>query len=230
MGNSSKLRIIFLSITIALLTGSCATINSLMGSGDEENSEAKKVSLDKRLQISIPIPENSMYLTDKTVIFGEGDRFTGVLYLVHDAPAEEIVEFYRVEMRDDGWMELAIVRSNFILMNFDKEDRFACVIFCIVSNINKTSSGPAAPLSGKYKELDPLDAINELIIASSIKGAVAPFISSSQLFQEGEVSAIGSPTVKDSKSSQKEICAFILTANNKAVYKVNSFFIIIVFN
>ena len=127
MGNSSKLRITFLSITIALLTGSCATINSLMGSGDEENSEAKEVSLDKRLQISIPIPENSMYLTDKTVIFGEGDRFSGVLYLVHDAPAEEIVEFYRVEMRDSGWMELAIVRSNFILMNFDKEDRFATI-------------------------------------------------------------------------------------------------------
>lgn len=127
MGNSSKLRIIFLSITIALLTSSCATINSLMGSENEENSEAKKVSLDKRLQISIPIPENSMYLTDKTVIFGEGDRFSGVLYLVHDAPAEEIVEFYRVEMRDSGWMELAIVRSNFILMNFDKEDRFATI-------------------------------------------------------------------------------------------------------
>lgn len=127
MGNSSKLRIIFLSITIALLTSSCATINSLMGSENEENSEAKKVSLDKRLQISIPIPENSMYLADKTVIFGEGDRFAGVLYLVHDAPAEEIVEFYRVEMRDSGWMELAIVRSNFILMNFDKEDRFATI-------------------------------------------------------------------------------------------------------
>ena len=127
MGNSSKLRITFLSITIALLTSSCATINSLMNSGDEENSEVKKVSLDKRLQISIPIPENSMYLTDKTVIFGEGDRFTGVLYLVHDVSAEEIVEFYRVEMIDSGWMELAIVRSNFILMNFDKEDRFATI-------------------------------------------------------------------------------------------------------
>ena len=120
MVNSSKLRIVFLSITMALLTSSCATINNLMNSGDEESSEVKEVSLDKRLQ-------NSMYLTDKTVIFGEGDRFTGVLYLVHDAPAEEIVEFYRVEMRDDGWMELAIVRSDFILMNFDKEDRFATI-------------------------------------------------------------------------------------------------------
>ena len=127
MVNSSKLRVAFLSITIALLTSSCATLNSLMDSADEESSEVKEVSLDKRLQISIPIPENSMYLTDKTVIFGEGDRFTGVLYLVHDSPAEEVVEFYRVEMRDDGWMELAIVRSDFILMNFDKEDRFATI-------------------------------------------------------------------------------------------------------
>ena len=127
MGNSSKLRIVFLSITIALLTNSCATVNSLLGSEDNESSEVKEMSLDKRLQISIPIPENSMYLTDNTVIFGEGDRFTGVLYLVHDASAEEIVEFYRVEMRDSGWMELAIVRSDFILMNFDKEDRFATI-------------------------------------------------------------------------------------------------------
>jgi len=127
MGNSSKLRIVFLLITTALLTSSCATMNSLLDSKNNESSEVKEVSLDKRLQISIPIPKNSMYLTDKSVIFGEGDRFTGVLYLIHDAPAEEIVEFYRVEMRDNGWMELAIVRSNFILMNFDKEDRFATI-------------------------------------------------------------------------------------------------------
>ena len=30
-------------------------------------------------------------------------------------------------MRDDGWSEIAIVRSDFVLMNFDKEDRFATI-------------------------------------------------------------------------------------------------------
>ena len=30
-------------------------------------------------------------------------------------------------MRDDGWSEIAIVRSGFVLMNFDKEDRFATI-------------------------------------------------------------------------------------------------------
>ena len=30
-------------------------------------------------------------------------------------------------MRDDGWSEIAIVRSDFILLNFDKEDKFATI-------------------------------------------------------------------------------------------------------
>ena len=106
---------------------SCATFNSLMSNDGESSSEVKEISLNKRLQISIPIPENSMYLTDKTIIFGEGSRFTGVLYLIHDTSADEVVEFYRVNMRDEGWSEIAIVRSDFILLNFDKEDRFATI-------------------------------------------------------------------------------------------------------
>ena len=107
---------------------SCATVNGLMSGGDEEtSSEVKEISLNKRLQISIPIPDDSRYLTDKTVIFGEGERFTGVLYLLHEVSADEVVEFYRVKMRDDGWSEIAIVRSDFVLMNFDKEDRFATI-------------------------------------------------------------------------------------------------------
>ena len=103
-------------------------MNSILpGQGDEEASEIKEISVSKRLQISIPIPENSKYITDKTIIFGEGERFTGVLYLLHEVSADEVVEFYRVSMRDDGWSEIAIVRSGFVLMNFDKEDRFATI-------------------------------------------------------------------------------------------------------
>ena len=103
-------------------------MNSIIpGQGDEEASEIKEISVSKRLQISIPIPENSKYITDKTIIFGEGERFTGVLYLLHEVSADEVVEFYRVSMRDDGWSEIAIVRSGFVLMNFDKEDRFATI-------------------------------------------------------------------------------------------------------
>ena len=79
------------------------------------------------MQIAIPMPEDSKYLTDKTIIFGEGERFTGVLYLLHETSADDVVSFYRINMRDDGWSEIAIVRSDFILMNFDKEDRFATI-------------------------------------------------------------------------------------------------------
>ena len=118
---------LLLLIIMPLCITSCATINGLMANNEESSSEIKEISLNKRLQISIPIPENSKYVTDKTIIFGEGSRFTGVLYLIHEISADEVVEFYRVSMRDAGWSEIAIVRSDFILLNFDKEDKFATI-------------------------------------------------------------------------------------------------------
>ena len=118
---------LLLLIVMPLFITSCATINGLMTNNEESSSEIKEISLNKRLQISIPIPENSKYVTDKTIIFGEGSRFTGVLYLIHEISADEVVEFYRVSMRDAGWSEIAIVRSDFILLNFDKEDKFATI-------------------------------------------------------------------------------------------------------
>lgn len=125
--NLSKSKLL-IALIAPFVFASCATINGMMYSEDgEEASEIKDISVSKRLQISIPIPENSKYVTDKTIIFGEGERFTGVLYLLHDISADEVVEFYRVSMRDDGWSEIAIVRSDFVLMNFDKEDRFATI-------------------------------------------------------------------------------------------------------
>ncbi len=120
----NKFILIFI-LTLSLT--SCATIDGMISSEDEATSEIRDVSLDQRLQISIPIPDNSQYATDKTVIFGEGNRFTGVLYLIHDESAEDVVDFYRKAMISEGWTELAIVRSNFILLNFDKEDRFATI-------------------------------------------------------------------------------------------------------
>ena len=127
MVNKNILTKISLVVIMPFFLASCSTFNSLMSNDGETSSEVKEISLNKRLQISIPIPENSMYLTDKTIIFGEGSRFTGVLYLIHETSADEVVEFYRVNMRDEGWSEIAIVRSDFILLNFDKEDRFATI-------------------------------------------------------------------------------------------------------
>ena len=118
---------LLLLIVMPLCITSCAGINGWMANNEESSSEIKEISLNKRLQISIPIPENSKYVTDKTIIFGEGSRFTGVLYLIHEISADEVVEFYRVNMRDAGWSEIAIVRSDFILLNFDKEDKFATI-------------------------------------------------------------------------------------------------------
>ena len=127
MLNGLNGRIIFLLVIVSLLISSCATINSLFSTNGEDDFEIRDLGVNQRLQISIPIPDNSKYLRAKTVIFGEGERFTGVLYLIHDIEIEDTVAFYRKAMVADGWTEIAIVRSDFILINFDKEDRFATI-------------------------------------------------------------------------------------------------------
>ena len=128
MVNKPSTSKLLLTLIIPFFFASCATISGIMpGTDNVEEGEVKEISVSQKLQISIPIPDNSKYLTDQTIIFGEGERFTGVLHLVHDMSADEVVEFYRVGMRDDGWSEIAIVRSGFVLMNFDKEDRFATI-------------------------------------------------------------------------------------------------------
>ena len=147
--NSSKL---LLTLLAPFLFASCTTISGIMpGADGSQESEVKEISVSQKLQISIPIPDNSKYITDQTIIFGEGERFTGVLYLVHDMSSDEVVEFYRVGMRDDGWSEIAIVRSGFVLMNFDKEDRFATIKVNRNSNLvydNSSSEVTVGPKTG----------------------------------------------------------------------------------
>ena len=94
---------------------------------DSQTQEQKEISVEQKLQVSIPLPENSKYLVDKTVIFGEGNKFSGILYLQHEETADDTVSFYRKNMIADGWSEIGIVRSRFILINYQKENRFATI-------------------------------------------------------------------------------------------------------
>ena len=117
----------FFTIVISsLLLASCANMKAML---DERmsKSEQKEITVEQKLQVSIPIPENSVYLVDKTVIFGEGAKFSGILYLQHGESADDIIAFYRKNMIADGWSEIGIVRSKFILVNYEKENRFATI-------------------------------------------------------------------------------------------------------
>ena len=107
-----------------MLLSSCANMQAMV---ENQIQEEKEISVDQKLQVSIPIPDNSRYLTNKTVIFGEGNKFSGILYLQHDESADDIASFYRKNMIADGWSEIGIVRSQFILVNFEKENRFATI-------------------------------------------------------------------------------------------------------
>ena len=115
----------FLTITLtSLFLASCANMQAMLESQAEEQ---KEISVEQKLQVSIPLPENSKYLVNKTEIFGEGSKFSGILYLQHDETADDTVSFYRKNMISDGWSEIGIVRSRFILINYQKENRFATI-------------------------------------------------------------------------------------------------------
>ena len=115
----------FLAITVtSFFLSSCANMQAMLESQAEEQ---KEISVEQKLQVSIQLPENSKYLVDKTVIFGEGSKFSGILYLQHEETADDTVSFYRKNMISDGWSEIGIVRSRFILINYQKENRFATI-------------------------------------------------------------------------------------------------------
>lgn len=126
MTSKKNLTRFFIIIVSSVLLGSCANMKAML---DERiaKSNQKEITVEQKLQISIPLPEDSKYLVDKTVIFGEGAKFSGILYLQHNQNADNIITFYRKNMIADGWSEIGIVRSKFILVNYEKENRFATI-------------------------------------------------------------------------------------------------------
>ena len=112
-------------ILILITLTSCTTIKKTISG--ESSTGVGDITASQRLQISIPLPEDTKYVKEKTIIFGEGSRFSGSLYLIHEQNIDEIVEFYRNNMRGDGWQEIGMFRSNFILLNFEKENRFSTI-------------------------------------------------------------------------------------------------------
>ena len=121
--NLARFLVIVVSSSLII---SCANMKAVLDDRIAKSNQ-KEITVDQKLQVSIPIPENSKYLVDKTVIFGEGGKFSGILYLQHDESADDIIAFYRKNMIADGWSEIGIVRSKFILVNFEKENRFATI-------------------------------------------------------------------------------------------------------
>ena len=123
MSNKGLSRTLIYVLSITILS-SCANMQAMIESHAQEEQE---ISVEQKLQVYIPLPEDSKYLINKTVIFGEGNKFSGILYLQHEKSADDVANFYRKNLISDGWSEIGIVRSRFILINFEKEHRFATV-------------------------------------------------------------------------------------------------------
>ena len=71
MGLFNVFKSIFVYSILLMTMTSCAAINQMISSDEDGSVEVKELSASQRLQISLPLPENTKIVSDKTIIFGE---------------------------------------------------------------------------------------------------------------------------------------------------------------
>ena len=95
------------------LLGLGACSNYGMGGGDasSQSTPAGQIS-------GIALPDGYSVDSSRTLILGEGDRWTGRLAYTINSKATDMFDFYRREMPGMGWTELSLVRGETSVINF----------------------------------------------------------------------------------------------------------------
>jgi hypothetical protein len=77
----------------------------------------------------LPVPPNSSFAIDDTVLVGNDDDWTGHVI--------QVTQFYRTEMPKMGWAETAIVRARRTSISFVRDQRVATIRISIQKDDNK---------------------------------------------------------------------------------------------
>src|SRR3954451_7837649 len=73
----------------------------------------------------LPVPPNSSFAIDDTVLVGNDDDWTGQVILNAPFTVVQITQFFRTEMPKMGWAETAIVRARRTSVSFVRDQRVA---------------------------------------------------------------------------------------------------------
>ena len=69
----------------------------------------------------LPVPPNSSFAIDDTVLVGNDDDWTGQVILNAPFSVIQVTQFYRTEMPKMGWAETAIVRARRTSISFVRD-------------------------------------------------------------------------------------------------------------
>ena len=95
------------------LLGLAACSNYGMGGGNTSSQSGPAGQLS-----GIALPDGYSVDSSRTLILGEGDRWTGRLAYSINSKAADMFDFYRREMPGMGWSELSVVRAETSVINF----------------------------------------------------------------------------------------------------------------
>src|SRR4051812_14713241 len=85
----------------------------------------------------LPVPPNSSFAIDDTVLVGNDDDWTGQVILNAPFSVIQVTQFYRTEMPKMGWAETAIVRARRTSISFVRDQRVATIRISIQKDDNK---------------------------------------------------------------------------------------------
>ena len=103
-----------------LLTGAC-------------NSEPQKMAAAAAPQgfsniKDTPIPDTATVDTNRSMVVGGGDSWTGKLVYATPQPAPEVIDFVTAKMQASGWTKISELRGTENVFSFMKQKRVATVV------------------------------------------------------------------------------------------------------
>ena len=114
-------------ILVGLFFGlsACDRTTPIMSS--TSNTQAKGQTTQSKTQFpDIPIPQGASIDTEKTVVFGSTPWF-GQLFLTTSTNVSDVFEFYRNNLPQYQWQELASVRAKTSILTYSSVDRVLSV-------------------------------------------------------------------------------------------------------
>jgi hypothetical protein len=126
-GRATVAAFMFFSLMAALAGAPHAEAQQTMPPPSANNPGAPGIPPDVLTIPQLPVPPNSSFAIDDTVIVGNDDEWTGQVILNAPYTVVQVTQFYRTEMPKMGWAETAIVRARRTSVSFVRDQRVATI-------------------------------------------------------------------------------------------------------
>jgi hypothetical protein len=122
-----KSRLPALAVAAAFLLAACAQGTKLQMNQPSAGKVDSVVEQNLALLTDIPIPPDSSLDTDRSLILGDLDRWTGRIVLNVGLDAIQTFSLYQSQMPNFGWESIMSVQADISVLSFSRGERAATV-------------------------------------------------------------------------------------------------------